>query len=407
MLNDIKIKLDIDGNTLKQLLIFATLLLTITICSGLQLHNIAQAQVFDTALKAGVPNNSSEALGQTILPGVNAKNVETQGCWWLKNYEPNSLTDNDPKLMELVTKISNYMESNETNVFKTSYGQCYINPMNDTIFILLKENNPSIDSSASLLLQPDPSIHVVYRTCNYTYDELESIVQEVSSSTSSLEAAGVNVAGIGISENATVLVNLTEVTPSSVSTLLDKIPVNIPRDCLVIRRGDIPQTTGADLTPTPQQSYPPTLAKNSTEPALTVAALTQPDFQIVDVKVAPDVYANFPNAYATVKVEVTVKTYAFNTSLPVLINGNETNVSVNISVPVSLALGEEKTFNTTAELWSGQPTLVASHIDYTISVGGVEKIVAVHPDRTSLLIFGIIIPIVIVIAYFAWNRTCK
>ena len=112
--------------------------------------------------------------------------MEITSCWWLKNYKPNNLTDNDPKLMDLITKINNYTESNETNVFKTSYGQCYINPMNDTIFILM-DNNPSIDSSASLLLQPNPSIHVVYRTCNYTYGELDSYVRELSSSISSLE----------------------------------------------------------------------------------------------------------------------------------------------------------------------------------------------------------------------------
>lgn len=160
-------------------------------------------------------------------------------------------------------------------------------------------------------------------------------------------------------------------------------------------------STSTGSTPTRQDSQIPTL--NSTL-ALTGSFPAKPYEEIIGVKVTSDVYTYFPYVYANVNIEVTLKNFnnfTISENLPVLINGNETNVAV----PVSLKAGEEKTFNTTATLWGGQPTLVANSIDYNITVLGVEKTVAVHSNRTFLLLFSIIIPIVIVIAYFAWKRT--
>ena len=94
-----------------------------------------------------------------------------------------------------------------------------------------------------------------------------------------------------------------------------------------------------------------------------------------------------------------------DTTLPVMINGDESNVSI----PVSLGAGLEKTFSTTTKLYGGgemiyAPSFSANQKVYTLSVGGVEKTVAVHPNQTSLLLFSIAALIVIFIAYFTWKR---
>jgi hypothetical protein len=137
------------------------------------------------------------------------------------------------------------------------YGNCFVNPGNATLFIVLTRCDAETITMFNEALNPLPGVHLVYRTGPVTYEELERYMDELVKVISKLPRDVVEVNSGGITENATIFVGMGKITTSSVNAFADAIRGIVPEELIVIRHDYAAQLAsfsvekGADGPPGP------------------------------------------------------------------------------------------------------------------------------------------------------------
>ena len=173
-----------------------------------------------------------------IQPSIASENVDTFNdikfthniFWWMKGYE---FKEMDDKLSEIGGKIGMYIGQEEKTLFNDAYGSSYINSDNNTIFIVIKYDDINIKKYMIGTLQPDKSVNIIFRKCEYSYDELYSYKEKIVDLFPYLNSRGIPINTIGINENATLTIGFERVDQNIISHFFNELPSDIPKHILV------------------------------------------------------------------------------------------------------------------------------------------------------------------------------
>jgi hypothetical protein len=174
------------------------------------------------------------ALGESSGTGMNVKDEPQNTLWWLKG-QPRA-EDNPPDLMATTDRLTSLIFDDKRADLRAVYGNCYVNPGNSTLFVVLTRCDSETTAMFNTALDPPPSVHIVYRTGPATYEELEGYMNSISNIAFSLPRDVVEVNGMEITENATILIGIGYVTPEAVGALAKAIRGLAPEGLIFVRR---------------------------------------------------------------------------------------------------------------------------------------------------------------------------
>jgi len=204
----------------------------------IQKRNIAVLLLI-LALAAGVLFRQ-EAVPEGSLDELNvdARNEPLEKADWLTG----ETAENDPIFMAFVSRVQNIVTSRDGSVLRGVYGGRYINPANNTLFLsVTKTDSETLTTIDGELNIPD-TVTVIYRKCSYTKAQLDQWDEDIQEIIDPLRNKGVIVTGCGVKGKGYIWIELVEVNYDTVSTLLEYLP-DVPKDALMIRKGEIAQTT--------------------------------------------------------------------------------------------------------------------------------------------------------------------
>lgn len=170
--------------------------------------------------------------------GVNVRNKYSNDLWWITNKTEPIKTEYE----NVAVSIQRLRQKDESELSKT-FGSIYVNPHNNTIFILITDTSLQSINTISEEIGKTDEVTIIFRKAAVTYRELETYEKVIYNKWSSLKEKGALVTAHGITENATIIVELVSVNKLSVNALISKLP-EIPRELLVIRKGNIPDLYG-------------------------------------------------------------------------------------------------------------------------------------------------------------------
>ena len=184
--------------------------------------------------------------GQLAVPegnldelNVDARNEPLEKADWLSG----EAAENDPVFVEYVYTVQDILTSKDSSVLKDVYGGRYVNPANNTLFLSVTQTDPETLSTIDEELNIPDTITVIYRKCSYTKTQLDQWDEEIQKIIDPLRDKGVIVTGCGVKGKGYIWIELVEVSYNAVSTLLEYLPESVPKDALMIRKGEIAQTT--------------------------------------------------------------------------------------------------------------------------------------------------------------------
>ncbi|MGD0802827.1 MAG: hypothetical protein ABSA11_01990 [Candidatus Bathyarchaeia archaeon] len=166
---------------------------------------------------------------------MNVKDVPPNTLWWMKGSTTN---DNGPEL-NYAEKLLSLVNNESRSDLRAVYGNCFVNPGNTTLFIVLTRCDSETTALFNKALDPLQDVHIVYRTGPATHVELERYMEELGSVVSRLPRDVVEINSYSISENATILVGMGKISQSSVTAFADAIRGIIPEELIVIRHMDM------------------------------------------------------------------------------------------------------------------------------------------------------------------------
>jgi hypothetical protein len=170
-------------------------------------------------------------LDELRTQGVNVKDENAIGVWWM---EQKTGTD-DHKTFPVSNKIVALRRS-RGNQLNTTYGAHFVNPFNNTIWLVVTDVSPESIRLIEEMIGPHEGVKLIYRKAPASWLELKGYEKIISDRLFSLRDKSVMVTRFGKSVNATLEIDILPVTPYSVNILISNLP-EIPLSLIVIRRG--------------------------------------------------------------------------------------------------------------------------------------------------------------------------
>jgi len=181
------------------------------------------------------------ALGESTGTGMNVKDEPQNSLWWMKN-QP-QVEDNPPDLMATTDRLTTLIFNSSRTDLQAVYGNCYANPGNSTLFIVLTHNDLDTIAMYNAALDPPPSVDIVYRVGPATYTVLEGYLNAISNVAFKIPRDKVEVNEMGITENATIMIGIGQVTLEAVGVLSEAIRGLAPPELIFVRRAEAAVTT--------------------------------------------------------------------------------------------------------------------------------------------------------------------
>jgi len=170
---------------------------------------------------------------------VDARNEPLEKADWLSG----EVAENDPVFVEYMYAFQDLLTSDNSSILSDVYGGRYVNPANNTLFLSVTKTDPETLNTIDEELNLPDTITVIYRKCSYNKTQLDQWDEEIQKIIDPLRDKGVIVTGCGVKGKGYIWIELVEVNYNTVSTLLEYLPESVPKDALMIRKGEIAQTT--------------------------------------------------------------------------------------------------------------------------------------------------------------------
>ncbi len=176
--------------------------------------------------------------GDSYGTKMNVSDEPMNSLWWMNG---STHSENGPEL-EYTSKLHTLLADKSRSDLRAVYGNCFVNPGNATLFIVLTRCDPETTALFNEALKPTSAVHIIYRTGPATYEELEHYMNVLMGIISRLPRDVVEINSCGITENATLYIGMGKINNSSVTAFADAIRGSIPEELIVIRHDDPAQT---------------------------------------------------------------------------------------------------------------------------------------------------------------------
>ena len=133
-------------------------------------------------------------------------------------------------------KILAELEDN-TSLLSTVYGNMYVNPRTNTLYLVLTTDEPDIKNAILSMVSPSKDVTIEFRKGPATYKELDEWYEKGNKLLPSLREKGVEIGFWGITENATLLMEVVTINPYIIETIENEIENVIPKGLVSIRLG--------------------------------------------------------------------------------------------------------------------------------------------------------------------------
>jgi hypothetical protein len=125
----------------------------------------------------------------------------------------------------------------EDNFLTSVYTDVYINPYNNTVFVMTTGDVHEIHSKLVETLNPDEDLTIIVKKVEYTRAELESAIEKILALGMVPESGQYELSSVYISTEGNVVVEVVNITPENAKSFIDSIPDSIPNDMLILRSG--------------------------------------------------------------------------------------------------------------------------------------------------------------------------
>ena len=164
-------------------------------------------------------------------------NYDRSGVWWFKGYRSGSVNYS----YQLVTeRLNDDRYSNISQVITDNFCQLYVNPFNNTVFVVVKSLEPKVLDFFLDVMNPPRYVDVIFRKGEATWWELESWEALIGSELNNIWDLGVRVTSLGKTENATIGITILDIDHDKVEIVLDVLKGKVPPGILDFCRGAIP-----------------------------------------------------------------------------------------------------------------------------------------------------------------------
>jgi hypothetical protein len=145
--------------------------------------------------------------------------------------------DENPRFRHLVKeiKLMGLGLKEEDNFLTSVYTDVYINPYNNTVFVMTIGEVHEIHSKLVETLNPDEDLTIIVKKVEYTRAELESAIDKILALGMIPESGQYELSSVYISTEGKVVVELVNITPENAKSFIDSIPDSIPTDMLILR----------------------------------------------------------------------------------------------------------------------------------------------------------------------------
>lgn len=183
-----------------------------------------------TSAVVGLGSNSYNSVQYSKTMDI--KNTPTNTLWWVKD----KTLPSKEEWRNTADNLYNALERDTISI-KDIYGNMYVNSRNNTLFIVLTDINTDNQRAVLDIITPSENVTVIFRKGPANYIQLEEWLNQGNQILPKLREKGVKVSFLGITENATLLMEIVDINDSVIRTLINEIKGKIPESILVIRKG--------------------------------------------------------------------------------------------------------------------------------------------------------------------------
>ena len=152
-------------------------------------------------------------------------------CWWLDGYRQEKT---DKSYQEAGLKLLNSYNDKTSDIVREHLGKIYVNPYNNTVFVVLKDSSDDVRSNISTIMEPSKNVKVIFRDCSYSKEELENWFNLILDYYPELEKNGVYPQSLTFSANGTLVMGVEKVNALTIDTIKAILGELLPLDALVI-----------------------------------------------------------------------------------------------------------------------------------------------------------------------------
>ena len=163
-------------------------------------------------------------------------NYDLSGAWWIKGPRPGVRARNNS--YQMVTKrLRDDQYSNISQVITDNFCQLYVNPFNNTVFVVVKSLEPEVTDFFLDVMNPPRYVCVIFRKGEATWWELERWEALIGSKLNNLRDLGVRVTTLSKTANATIRITIFDIDLDKVKVVLDVLKGKVPPGILEFYRG--------------------------------------------------------------------------------------------------------------------------------------------------------------------------
>ena len=181
-------------------------------------------------------------LSISILLPVNAQNTlwyaeptilssKPSKGWWLDGYKTGSHLIG---YKQATFSLREALKKEASQIITKNYGHHFVNPYNNTVFVVLTNVNDKVKQEFLKVMNPPEGTTVIFRKGPASYMDLEKWYHTILDNLLTLDAAGVKVLWVGISENATISLGLKEIAEEKLEILYATLKDKVPKGILII-----------------------------------------------------------------------------------------------------------------------------------------------------------------------------
>lgn len=179
--------------------------------------------------------------GDIWIQDVQILDKPIDDSWWEKGYDT-GIVDN--KYKTILNSIIDTDLQKEDNILKSCYSTIFVNPYNNTIFVVIKNLNDNNEKDILNYIKTTPDVKIMLRNGYATNEELQSWMDVLWDYKDILKGNDVSIFMYGVETDGKIHVGIQDLTKEKADTLKSIIAGKIPFGilCLFDTKGAIIET---------------------------------------------------------------------------------------------------------------------------------------------------------------------
>jgi hypothetical protein len=189
--------------------------------------------VFEQETTLNVEKQETAALSLWEMEPKILLDEPSPPLWWFRGSEK---TASNQTYQGATDRLIDAFNAGD-EVIAENYCMVYVNSRNNTVFVVVKSLSPDILERFVDVMKPDPGVSILFRKGYASFAELEEWENIIRDEIEYIESRGVKMVSFGKSVNATITIQVVDITMEQVNHILEALEGKVPPGVLVFEPG--------------------------------------------------------------------------------------------------------------------------------------------------------------------------